>query len=142
MDNAKRKEIEQECRDLVVQLCHYSDHKEHQKATNMFIPEGVWIRGGKPYSGHDEIMKSFTGRSTTTFGRHCTANTLITVEDDDHASGVTYYVLYNHDPKTDNPEFPLPLVPFSMGEWHDKYVRTPEGWKFAHREVKRFFQKQ
>jgi hypothetical protein len=26
-----------------------------------------------------------------------------------------------------------------MGEWHDKFVRTPQGWSFADRQTLRFF---
>jgi len=29
-----------------------------------------------------------------------------------------------------------------MGEWHDKFVKTAQGWKFASRETKRLFERQ
>jgi hypothetical protein len=28
-----------------------------------------------------------------------------------------------------------------MGEWHDKFVRTPDGWRFAARATKRIFER-
>jgi hypothetical protein len=73
--------------------------------------------------------------------RHLVTDTRIIVKDENHAEGVSYYMAVNHDPKTKDAKLPLPLEPFSMGEWHDKYVKTPQGWRFAHREVKRLFQK-
>ena len=75
----------------------------------------------------------------TTLIRHLVTDTLIIAKEDDHAEGVSYYMAINHDPKTKDAK--LPLEPFSMGELHDKYVKTPQGWRFAHREVKPLFQK-
>jgi SnoaL-like domain len=139
MNDSERRLVEQQCRDLVVLLCHLSDHGEREKAVQCFTPDGTWIRGGKPYTGRAEMLQSF--RATTQVIRHLTANVLVTVKDDNTAEGVTYYLAFHHDPGTAEPKLPLPLdPPFSLGEWHDKFVRTPEGWRIAHREVRRFFQ--
>jgi hypothetical protein len=35
---------------------------------------------------------------------------------------------------------PAPLgQPFSVGEWHDEFVRTEAGWRFSSRRTKRIF---
>jgi hypothetical protein len=61
----------------------------------------------------------------------------------DHAEAVTYYLAYHHDPGTASPAFPLPLdPPFSLGEWHDRFVRTADGWRIAHRETRRLFERR
>ncbi len=139
MNDSERRTIEQQCRDLVVQLCQLSDHGEREKSVDLFTADGTWIRGGKPFKGREEMLQSFRGSPTQVI-RHLTSNILITVKDDNSAEGVTYYLAFHNDPGTAQPKLPLPLEPFSLGEWHDKFVRTPSGWRIAHREVKRFFQ--
>jgi hypothetical protein len=141
MNDSERKTIEQECHDMVVRLTHLSDHGEREKAVDMFSADGTWIRGGTPFKGREEMLKSFQRGSQTQVIRHITSNILITVKDDGHAEGVTYYIAFHTDPGTATPKLPLELgPPFSLGEWHDKFVRTAEGWRISHREVRRFFQ--
>jgi SnoaL-like domain len=142
MDANEKRLIQGECRELVVLLTHHSDHGAHEQAVDLFTPDGTWIRGGKPFTGRAEMLKSFARGSGTTVIRHFTSNICIEVTDERTATGVTYYIAFNHDPGTATPALPLPLdAPFSLGEWHDRFVRTPAGWRFAHREVKRLFQR-
>jgi hypothetical protein len=143
MDSNERRNIVQECRDLVVALTQHSDHGEHEKAVDLFTPNGSWIRGGKPYTGRAEMLQSFNRAGTGhPVIRHFTSNIQIDVTDDNTATGVTYYIAFNQDGGSTTPKFPLPFgPPFSMGEWHDKFARTPAGWRFTHREVKRLFQR-
>ena len=140
MTTDERKRIEQECRDLVNRLVQYSDHHLKKESSELFTADGTWIRGGTPYTGWTAIIDSFKG-SPTEFIRHLATGTVVDVEDERSARGVTYYLVYRHDPKTSGPKLPMPLErPFSMGEWHDRFVKTDEGWRFSHREVKRLFQ--
>jgi hypothetical protein len=140
MNAEERSHIEQECRDLVNRLVHYSDHLRKKEASELFATDGTWVRSGKAYVGRAAITESFT-ISPTEYVRHLATGTLIDVDDNSHARGVTYYIVYRHDPGTAEPKLPMPLgMPFSMGEWHDRFVRTDEGWRFAHREVQRLFQ--
>lgn len=140
MNANERRDIARECTDLVIALTHLSDHGQNEESVDLFTPDGTWIRGGKPYTGRAEMAQSFRGAATQVI-RHLTSNILVTVKDDTTAEGVTYYLAFHHDPGTAQPKLPLPLdPPFSLGEWHDKFVKTPEGWRIAHREVRRFFQ--
>jgi hypothetical protein len=143
MDALERKQIEQEIRDLVIGLTHYGDHREAEKAVALFADDGTWLRGGKPLKGHAEILDSYKRGSATQVTRHMNGGTSVTIKDANHAESVTYYTALHHDPKTESPKFPLPFdPPFSMGEWHDKFVRTAAGWRFASRETKRLFERQ
>jgi hypothetical protein len=140
MNDSEKRTIQQQCHDLVIELCHLSDHGEREKSVDLFTPDGTWIRGGKPYKGRAEMLSSFRG-SPTQLIRHMTSNILITVKDENTAEGITYYLAFHNDPGTATPKLPIKLEPpFSLGEWHDKFVKTPQGWRIAHREVKRFFQ--
>ena len=142
MDARERREIEEACKGLVVSLVHHSDHGVDEAAVDLFTADGVWVRGGKPFTGRDQLLQSFAARSKSVVTRHFTSNIRIVVTDDDNAEGVSYFMAFNHDSGTDQPELPLPVnLPFSIGEYHDKFVCTPAGWRFAHRMIKRVFQR-
>lgn len=140
MKSEERKEIERACAELVTRLVHYSDHFQKSESSELFTQDGTWVRGGKPYTGRAAIVASFSGPPTE-FMRHFATSTMIDVEGEDRARGVTYFLLYRYDPGTADPKLPMPLgMPFSMGEWHDQFVKTRDGWRFSHREVRRLFQ--
>lgn len=142
MDAADRMAIEQQCRDLIVAITQLGDHREPEKAAALFAKDGTWRRGGVTYTGPDEVAGSYGRGSATQVGRHINGGTHVTVIDDDHATSVTYYLAISHDPGPGDAAPPFPLRPFSMGEWHDSFVRTPDGWRFASRATKRIFERQ
>jgi hypothetical protein len=136
----EQRQIEQACWDLVTRLVHYSDRHLKKESSELFTIDGTWIRGGTPFTGREAIVNSFTLPPTEVL-RHFATSTMIDVEDERTARGVTYYLLYRYDPQSEEPKLPLPLrQPFAIGEWHDRFVKTDEGWRFAHREVRRLFQ--
>ena len=54
--------------------------------------------------------------------------------DGDRATGLCYLVNYRHDSESGVAETPAPAdVPKYVGEYHDVFVRTPEGWRFEDR---------
>ena len=66
--------------------------------------------------------------------RHVCNNLLIDVIDEDHAESVVYLTLYRHD--HEKPKALAPLEsPFMVGEYRDRFIRTPDGWRIAHREI-------
>jgi hypothetical protein len=140
MDAEERARIEQICESLVKRLGQLSDRNMKRECSELFSPDGTWIRGGVPYAGRASIMDSFK-TSPTEIIRHLATGTVIDVEDGNTARGITYYIVYRHDPKTNEPKLPLALEkPFSLGEWHDKFVKIDGRWLFSRREVKRLFQ--
>ena len=73
------------------------------------------------------MLSSFRGSPTQVI-RHLTSNILITVKDDNTAEGVTYYLAFHNDPGTATAEAAAAArAAFSLGEWHDKFVKTPAG---------------
>lgn len=143
MEADERKKIEQECRDLVTAVTQYGDHRQLEDAAALFSEACTWIRGGRPFRGREGVLQSYQRISPTQVTRHMSANTFITVRDGNNAEGITYYMALHYDPKIDSPEFPLPFdPPFSMGEWHDRFVRTPDGWRISYRETNRLFERQ
>jgi hypothetical protein len=127
----------------VAAVAQRGDRRDTEGAAALFAEDGTWIRGGRTYTGRSGVIESYAHLSPTQFTRHMSANCVVTVRTPDTAEAVTYYVAYHHDPGVESPSFPLPLdPPFSLGEWHDRFVRTHEGWRIAHRETRRLFQRQ
>jgi hypothetical protein len=143
VDDDERRRIEQDCRDLVAAVTQRGDRRDIAGAGALFADDGTWVRGGRTYMGPAGVAESYDRLPATQFTRHMSANCVVTVRDADHAEAITYYVAYHHDPGVDAPAFPLPLdPPFSLGEWHDQFVRTPDGWRIAHRETRRLFERR
>jgi hypothetical protein len=140
METDQTRQIERECRDLVLEITQYGDHGEAERAADLFAEGGTWIRGGRPFSGREEILESYGVEPPEQVSRHLNGGTVITVEDEDNATGVTYYLAYRYRADGVDAELPVPLEqPFSLGEWHDRFVRTPRGWRFAARATQRVF---
>eukprot|EP00903_Cladosiphon_okamuranus_P004500 g4498.t1 len=66
---------------------------------------------------------------------------LFAEEDENNASGVHYFTLYTGTKGEDHEEgAAVNITSFTvMGKYHDEYVLTDEGWKFASRSVEAVF---
>lgn len=143
MDEATRRQVAQDCRDVIGRLVYCLDQRQEEAAIALFATDATWIRGGRPYQGHDQIRESFKGRANTALVRHVATTIHVEVEDADHAAAVTYYIAYKPLPGDETRDLPFPLgLPFSVGEWHDRLVRTPAGWRVQQRVLKRLFERQ
>lgn len=143
MDHRSRREIEQDCRDLVVALAQCGDHREFALAVGLYAEECEWLRMGTLYVGRASIKDAYESLPRARVVRHMTGGTVVDVIDQDHAQGLTYYVSFAHEGQIEEKcALPLPLIcPVSMGEWRDEFVRTPEGWRFERRVTTRIFER-
>ncbi len=133
-----KRATEQELRDLLIALNHHSDRREYDQCIPLFTADASFIGGPNTWTGHDQLRKMFDDRSATMIARHLITNTKLTVKDERNAEAVSYYFAMISDPGPD-PKFPLPLEPFSMGEWHDVLVKTADGWRIRRHEVRRLY---
>ena len=87
--------------------------------------------------GIDQIRRGFAQRqqNRARMSRHVCNNMLVEVLDADHARGCVYLTLYRHDGDEKRRVSPLQEQPQLVGEYRDQFVRTPEGWRFAEREI-------
>lgn len=129
---------EHQCRNLIAALVLAQDHGDATAAAGLFTADGVWVRSGKPHAGREAIRASFDGREPGTVMRHVVSNQLVTVSSPTEATATSYYLVYvqKHDggeaPKVGRLEEPV-----ALGEWHDSFVLTAEGWRFSRREGRR-----
>jgi hypothetical protein len=136
MDDAR---IGQACQELILTITQHVDHGEAEDAAALFADDGVLARAGKEFSGKDQLVEAYTDPPSRLV-RHINGGSVVTVADADHAGAVTYFIAYRHETDGEPAEVPAPLgQPFSVGEWHDEFVRTEAGWRFSSRRTKRIF---
>lgn len=136
MEAIDRLSIERECERLVAAYCHYVDHGEAKRIADLFSVDGVWKGPEVTMEGREQLQQGFGQReaNASRMSRHVCTNLLVDVIDEDHAEGTVYLTLYRHDGPEGRRLSPLEQ-PEMVGEYRDKFVRTAEGWRFAHREI-------
>ncbi|MCP5026345.1 MAG: nuclear transport factor 2 family protein [Actinomycetia bacterium] len=127
---------ERACERLINEYCQLVDHGDAPGIAELFTADGVWRSSeGLLMEGQDGIRAGFTRRQGVTRrqSRHLCMNVIIDVEGDD-ATGRCYLVNYRHDSETGEAEHPAPAdIPKYVGEYLDRFVRTPDGWRLAER---------
>jgi len=141
---AERRDIEHDIAAVIVKLAHLGDQKDAAHAVELFTAAGSWKRGGVDYAGRDQLRDSYAKVApATAVVRHCVLGTAVEIEGPDRATAITYYCAFRYDEDTVTHQLPVPLdVPFAMGEWHDRFERTREGWRIARRQTVRVFQRR
>jgi hypothetical protein len=136
MNATERFEIERECERLVTRYCHYVDHGQAERIAELFTKDGAWRAPGIEMKGQEELRRGFSARQANRgrMSRHVCSNGLVEVIDADHATGVVYLTLYRHDGEEGRRTSPLD-GPEMVGEYRDRFVRTPDGWRIAERST-------
>lgn len=137
MTDAERNEIERACARLVTEYCHVIDHGEAARVADLFTDDGVWRSPEVTMNGIDEVRSGFQARqdNAARMSRHVCNNLLVDVIDEDNAEGCVYLTLYRHDGEEGRPVSPL-KGPVAVGEYRDRFRRTPQGWRFAERDTR------
>ena len=129
---------ERACERLVIDYTHFVDFGEAARIADLFTDDGVWEADGVRMDGRDAIRAGFGARQGVTrrTSRHVCTNLAVTLTGPDEATGLSYLVNYRHDSKTGTAELPAPVGhPKFVGEYHDRFVRTPDGWRIRRRST-------
>ena len=117
--------------EMVHKFPHYSDYCEWDNLRTLYTADAVQeIDGVPPYSGVEAHVEHADQSAKVTDGknRHVMTNLYIEPDPDNADGAIAYYYLMNY--------VPLGLCEYnfvSSGRFHDKFVRTPDGWRIAHR---------
>jgi len=132
--------MQRACENLVLDYAYYRDRPDAVELANLFTEDARFFFRGNTFIGREKIRaRVAAGADGPTF-RHLMSTIKIFPEDADHAHGVSYVTVYTAA-RASSAEFvepevkaPLPVENFAgIGEYHDKFVRTPDGWKISHR---------
>ncbi|AMS42563.1 MULTISPECIES: nuclear transport factor 2 family protein [Aminobacter] len=130
MDLAERIAAEHECAKLVQRYCVLVDDYRHEELVALWAPDGLWETWKGPLRGHAEMSAYLDAKAQTDTTIHMAHNIVIDVIDEDNASGVAIFTY--HGTSRNDPKATLPRV---VGRYFDRFVRTTDGWKFAHRRT-------
>ena len=135
MTEEERRAIEQDCERLIKLYVNLNDAQDWPAVAALYAEDARFARPSSPgefVEGREAILASFLARPARA-QRHVIANTVVEVEDADHASAFSVIILYMGDVAeggglpVQDPKSPL------IGTFTDRLVRTGEGWRFAER---------
>ena len=135
MTEDERRAIEIDCERLIKLYVNLNDAQDWPAVAALYTEDARFARPSQPgvfIEGREAILESFLARPARA-QRHVIANTVVDVEDANHARAFSVIVLYQGD-VAEPGELPTmsansPLV----GTFTDRLVRTVEGWRFAER---------
>jgi hypothetical protein len=129
---------ERACERLIVEYCRLVDFGHAAGIADLFTDDGTWTGVDLVLSGREQIRAWFTEREglARRVSRHVCTNVGVEVTSLEEAQSVCYLVNYRHDRQEGDERLPVPAdVPKYVGECRDRFRLTPEGWRFAARQV-------
>lgn len=108
---------------------------------NNFAEDGSLILYGNRATGRAAIQARAEGGTPNTVRMHVLTSSAINIIDAKHATGVHYMTVYSGQRSDDHKDGDtVDIANFRvMGKYHDKYVLTDDGWKFAERRLEPIF---
>ncbi|NCF44274.1 MAG: hypothetical protein GWP70_05570 [Proteobacteria bacterium] len=135
MDPLLHEHICRACERLSVSYAVYLDTQRYDAFAALFGAQGVLAVAGR-VAGQAAIAKAMERRPAELRSRHVLTNILIEPIHDTRATGITYLSLYRHIGAASLLEKPIEgFTPAAIGHYADELELTPDGWRFAHREL-------
>ncbi len=143
MDREPEREIEQEIEKLIAKYYWHVDHREFDKAVELFTEDAEWIAMAVNLNGRDEILEALKPALGTGTIRHVVTNFVANVIDADRATCNFYHTIYyTPDAEFETADGPIPFEgPHRTHDHHDEWRRTPEGWRTARRTSHTIFRR-
>ena len=138
MDDVERMLAERACERLIVEYCRRVDFGHAGTIADLFCDDGRWEGVDLVLDGRDQIRDWFVKREGVTrrVSRHVCTNVAVDVISAEEARSLCYMVNYRHDRADGDRSLPAVMeAPKFVGELHDHFRRTPEGWRFTQRRV-------
>jgi hypothetical protein len=135
-------EIERACTKVIVALAEYTDAGDYQAALSLFDVKAVMDRDGERFMGIEALRGAYAARPANRVTCHILSNIAIEAVGADAARGRALVTVYRHRGSGEalpSPPYPLP-GPETIGEYRDRFVRTPSGWRLAERITRTLFQ--
>ena len=123
MDDARRRAIEQDCARLINRYANRNDAADWDAVADLYTVDGRMARPTAPdewIDGRDAILAAFRARPPRRT-RHICANIEIDVISPNEAVGESAMLLFTGE------------GPPKVGSFHDRFVRTQDGWRFSER---------
>lgn len=145
-DELRRLLDERACERLIVVYAQLVDFGRASEIADLFTSDGRWQGTDLLLEGQEQIRAWFTRREglARRLSRHVFTNVAVDVGVDgpDTARSLSYMVNYRRDRRAGEPDLPLAAdLPKYVGECHDRFRRTDDGWRFVSRRVEVAFRR-
>jgi hypothetical protein len=125
------------CSALAIEYAEIVDTKDYARFSEIFAEDAAFTLPTNPQGtirGVDNIIASFNARPRNRLTHHIMSNIRVKVETADAAVGTCRVLLFTSDAaEPETPEGRKASPKQLMGTYHDRYVRTKNGWRFAER---------
>ena len=138
MDQSKIFLIKDACESLSLQFGRLQDGRRHDELADLMTVDATYVRLGEELKVDEFIAWVKTTPPNKT--RHFVSSTVFSVTEETLAKGITYYTLYLYGGDEDTP-YPLE-GPFVVGEYHEEFALTENGWRIGRREARIIFRKR
>lgn len=126
------------CRDLVMRSALYTDARNAQAYAALFAENGELQRpGGTTLHGRDAIHAAYAARPASRLTRHMVSNCVVTMDGPTQAGALSYVLMWSGSTEDADTPSGRPAQPQQMvGEYEDRFVLVPEGWRIQSRQAR------
>lgn len=127
-------DVYRDCINLVTDYAYHRDRFDAAEFSNLFTEDASLSVGNQTWEGRSNIRARIEGLDKSGSIRHLMSTIRIEPIDELHARGVSYATIYTAAAGSNSTEgFAI------IGEYHDRFVLTDDGWKISNRELKSVF---
>jgi len=129
---------DQACRDLVLDYAYYRDRTDlamaAQGVAELFTDNATLTIRDNTFTGKQAIHDRIANQQQAPLTQHLMSTIRIVEQSATSATGVSYATVYIAPRTADGS--PSRVKGFAgIGEYHDRFVRTPKGWRIAERKL-------
>jgi hypothetical protein len=127
------------CERLSIAFANYIDRRDYPALLDLFGEDAVIDRMGTIIRGKPAISAWLALRPVDVVTRHICSNIEIVQRGPETAEGLTYFTFYKAVGTADVCDVEGPEL---VGEYHDLFVLTVQGWKFKSRKITVIFKRR
>lgn len=129
--------IEDACEALVLDYAYFRDRDDLQVAAQgvaaVFTEDATLTVNGQSFSGRQAIFDRIVQQTNAPLTAHMMSTIRITPQSSDRATGVSYATVYVAPKPAPGQESALAEGFTAVGEYHDEFRLTTQGWRIAKR---------
>jgi ketosteroid isomerase-like protein len=134
---AEMRNVEQACYALAIEFAEIIDGQDYARLVEIFAEDATFVRPmapKEPIHGADNIVAMFQSRPRNRLTQHLISNFRVRMETMDTAVGTCRVLFFSSDvSEPETAEGRKAASRQSIGTYHDRYVRTKNGWRIAER---------
>lgn len=123
------------CARLCVAFANHIDARRYDAWLDLFTDDGVLDRMGTRVTGRAELARFLEARPATVETRHLCTNIRVNLASTDEATGFCYVLFFQGVPGAAGEAATASGAP-GIVEYHDRYRRTPQGWRIQERRIR------